>query len=335
MFPWEDKPLRVAATGWHAAACPSPATSPAHSPVPSVGRGGEGEAASVGTSGRPPLQEQRGRLQEGPGPGGSPSPVCSWGRGGSRGLRGREHPGVRCLALAQGATGIGAATEREYRARGAGGTAQELSCRLPRAAPPRSAPAARGEPQWVWTGRPQRTCAGLAWALCSVAPPRGSWPLGGWTERAAPSGRTGTVGGGGRPSRSSSPRLAVACFQAAADWSPVASTTPTPSSGPEGLPSTRGAFTENGPAPWALSPGSPLGDRPASKTPEEARPGQCAKNQHLRSCARMDQRSGASRGMVPAGPSRGSGNPAPPLCRWWRGEPEPDPPEPQRLHALP
>ena len=121
MFPWEDKPLRVAATGWHAAACPSPATSPAHSPVPSVGRGGEGEAASVGTSGRPPLQEQRGRLQEGPGPGGSPSPVCSWGRGGSRGLRGREHPGVRCLALAQGATGIGAATEREYRARGARG----------------------------------------------------------------------------------------------------------------------------------------------------------------------------------------------------------------------
>ena len=166
-------------------------------------------------------------------------------------------------------------------------------------------------------------------------PLRGSWPLGGWTERAAPSGRTGTVGGGGRPSRSSSPRLAVACFQAAADWSPVASTTPTPSSGPEGLPSTRGAFTENGPAPWALSPGSPLGDRPASETPEEARPGQCAKNQHLRSCARMDQRSGASRGMVPAGPSRGSGNPAPPLCRWWRGEPEPDPPEPQQLHALP
>lgn len=122
----------------------------------------------------------------------------------------------------------------------------------------------------------------------------------GWLDRAGcPSGRTGTAGGGGRPSRSSSPRLAaVACFQAAADWSPVASTTPTPSSGPEGLPSTRGAFTGNGPAPWALSPGSPLGDRPASKTPEEARPGQCAKNQHLRSCARMDQRSGASRGMV-------------------------------------
>lgn len=183
MFPWEDKPLRVAATGWHAAACPSPATSPAHSPVPSVGRGGEGEAASVGTSGRPPLQEQRGRLQEGPGPGGSPSPVCSWGRGGSRGLRGREHPGVRCLALAQGATGIGAATEREYRARGAGGTAQEPSCRLPRAAPPRSAPAARGEPQWVWTGRPQRTCAGLAWALCSVAPPSRLLAPG-WLDRA-------------------------------------------------------------------------------------------------------------------------------------------------------
>lgn len=45
----------------------------AHSLVPSV-VGWGGEAASVGTSGRPSLQEQRGRLQEGPGLGGPPAP---------------------------------------------------------------------------------------------------------------------------------------------------------------------------------------------------------------------------------------------------------------------
>ena len=134
-------------------------------------------------------------------------------------------------------------------------------------------------------------------------------------------GQHGLPPGGGQgpwvaeagPSRSSSPHLAaVACFQAATDWSPIASMTPTPAVVMRDFPAHKERLQGTGPAPWALSPGSPLGDGPASKTPEEARPGQCAKSQHLRSCARTDGGSGDGRDGA-AGPSRAGGGREPPL----------------------
>lgn len=49
-------------------------------------------------------------------------------------------------------------------------------------------------------------------------------------------------------------------------------------------------YKVTGPTPWAQSPVSPLGDRPASKRPKEACPGQRAKNQHLHLSERTDRR---------------------------------------------
>lgn len=73
MFPWEDKPLRVAATGWHAAACPFPQRPPSTARCPVWGGVG-GRAASVGTSGRDHPYRSSGADSGGPGPGGPPAP---------------------------------------------------------------------------------------------------------------------------------------------------------------------------------------------------------------------------------------------------------------------
>ena len=261
-----------------------PSGLPSTQPSAQCGAGWGGRGSLSGDKWQTTLTGAVGQTPGGTWPRWLPQPRLLLGMGWLWGPRGREHPGAHALLWCRGQLGLERPWSMNTEPRGPGrghGPGAELS----------AAPGQRlqgrllqlvGNPSGSGRTDPREQAEAWPWP-CAQQLPRtapGPWvagqsglpPVGGQGPWVVEAGR----------SRSLLPLLAaVACFQAAADWSPVASTTPTPNSGPEGLPSTRGAFTGNGPAPWALSPGSPLGDHPASKTPEEARPGQCAKNQHL------------------------------------------------------
>lgn len=282
---------------------------------------------------------QRDRLHEGPGPGCSPSPVCSWGRGGCWGPRGREHPGAHALLWRRGTLGLEQPQSVNTEPGGpVGGAALEPSCWLPRgSASEVGSCSLRGTPVGLNGQTPEdRRRSGLGPVLSSsplrlLAPgrldsagcPQGQDRDRGWRRQAPPEAR----------------RLTWQLWPVSRrrqTGAPSPARPPPPAAVLRDFPAHEEHLQGTGPAPWALSPGSPLGDCPASKTAEEARPGQCAKSQHLRSCARTDRGSGVWGGMAPAGPSRGSGDPEPPPCRWAvGGDAEPDPPGPQWPHALP